>query len=130
MTQKSRHSTPTEMPYRSFEKSAHGLLLPLAKERTVRSQFPRSPLPIFRSKICPMLISVPAMKCASSPTVSKSSRSEEHTSELQSLMRTSYAVFCLKKKTLKIITLTLHYTIQTQHTQSNTTKKIITPKRV
>src|SRR3546814_6907342 len=26
-------------------------------------------------------------------------RSEEHTSELQSLMRNSYAVFCLKKKT-------------------------------
>src|SRR3546814_6587236 len=29
---------------------------------------------------------------------SSSSRSEEHTSELQSLMRISYAVFCLKKK--------------------------------
>src|SRR3546814_1986725 len=29
-------------------------------------------------------------------------RSEEHTSELQSLMRTSYAVFCLKKKKHKI----------------------------
>src|SRR3546814_7888745 len=29
-------------------------------------------------------------------------RSEEHTSELQSLMRISYAVFCLKKKKLKI----------------------------
>src|SRR3546814_5852523 len=28
-------------------------------------------------------------------------RSEEHTSELQSLMRNSYAVFCLKKKTTK-----------------------------
>src|SRR3546814_2326261 len=28
-------------------------------------------------------------------------RSEEHTSELQSLMRISYAVFCLKKKTTK-----------------------------
>src|SRR3546814_9394728 len=28
-------------------------------------------------------------------------RSEEHTSELQSLMRNSYAVFCLKKKTKK-----------------------------
>src|SRR3546814_4282795 len=27
-------------------------------------------------------------------------RSEEHTSELQSLMRISYAVFCLKKKTM------------------------------
>src|SRR3546814_7864426 len=30
-------------------------------------------------------------------------RSEEHTSELQSLMRISYAVFCLKKKTTKYI---------------------------
>src|SRR3546814_9862035 len=30
------------------------------------------------------------------------SRSEEHTSELQSLMRISYAVFCLKKKKYKI----------------------------
>src|SRR3546814_4698898 len=31
----------------------------------------------------------------------KIQRSEEHTSELQSLMRISYAVFCLKKKTNK-----------------------------
>src|SRR3546814_6820906 len=31
-----------------------------------------------------------------------SERSEEHTSELQSLMRISYAVFCLKKKNKKI----------------------------
>src|SRR3546814_3854269 len=31
--------------------------------------------------------------------VTKGPRSEEHTSELQSLMRISYAVFCLKKKT-------------------------------
>src|SRR3546814_9771100 len=30
---------------------------------------------------------------------SRINRSEEHTSELQSLMRISYAVFCLKKKT-------------------------------
>src|SRR3546814_2941598 len=29
---------------------------------------------------------------------SRATRSEEHTSELQSLMRISYAVFCLKKK--------------------------------
>src|SRR3546814_6357293 len=35
------------------------------------------------------------------PPLGKSSRSEEHTSELQSLMRISYAVFCLKKKTIK-----------------------------
>src|SRR3546814_8948552 len=40
----------------------------------------------------------------------KTARSEEHTSELQSLMRTSYAVFCLKKKN----------TIQT-HLQHTTT---------
>src|SRR3546814_6476667 len=32
-----------------------------------------------------------------------SRRSEEHTSELQSLMRISYAVFCLKKKKKKVI---------------------------
>src|SRR3546814_7970671 len=32
------------------------------------------------------------------PGLSKHGRSEEHTSELQSLMRNSYAVFCLKKK--------------------------------
>src|SRR3546814_4261994 len=31
-------------------------------------------------------------------SISRSIRSEEHTSELQSLMRISYAVFCLKKK--------------------------------
>src|SRR3546814_8429712 len=33
------------------------------------------------------------------PTVLGVGKSEEHTSELQSLMRSSYAVFCLKKKT-------------------------------
>src|SRR3546814_9304022 len=32
------------------------------------------------------------------PSPSSCTRSEEHTSELQSLMRISYAVFCLKKK--------------------------------
>src|SRR3546814_1560612 len=32
-------------------------------------------------------------------TLPLNNRSEEHTSELQSLMRISYAVFCLKKKT-------------------------------
>src|SRR3546814_3877177 len=37
-------------------------------------------------------------------------RSEEHTSELQSLMRISYAVFCLKKKTQ----------ITTEHKSENT----------
>src|SRR3546814_5851337 len=40
-----------------------------------------------------------ALRAASSAeSVATSFRSEEHTSELQSLMRISYAVFCLKKK--------------------------------
>src|SRR3546814_6623697 len=39
-------------------------------------------------------------------------RSEEHTSELQSLMRISYAVFCLKKK---IKTIVQHQTTSTNH---------------
>src|SRR3546814_2334616 len=38
------------------------------------------------------------MRCRTAG-VNCGSRSEEHTSELQSLMRISYAVFCLKKKT-------------------------------
>src|SRR3546814_3759565 len=37
---------------------------------------------------------------ATLPAVTTASRSEEHTSELQSLMRISYAVFCLKKKNM------------------------------
>src|SRR3546814_6673999 len=48
-------------------------------------------------------------------TLSKSataSRSEEHTSELQSLMRKSYAVFCLKKKSRK--TVNIQYTQKKQ----------------
>src|SRR3546814_1434494 len=46
-------------------------------------------------------------------------RSEEHTSELQSLMRISYAVFCLKKK--KIIKLQIHKTHTLTHTKHNHT---------
>src|SRR3546814_8202779 len=45
-------------------------------------------------------------------------RSEEHTSELQSLMRISYAVFCLKKK--KIKKQKEHYNIKQNHKRHNT----------
>src|SRR3546814_2502224 len=38
--------------------------------------------------------------------IAQRERSEEHTSELQSLMRISYAVFCLKKKNTRRITQT------------------------
>src|SRR3546814_6262179 len=42
-----------------------------------------------------------AQGCPPDPADRDGARSEEHTSELQSLMRTSYAVFCLKKKNKK-----------------------------
>src|SRR3546814_4930142 len=59
-----------------------------------------------------------ACRCSITPTTaatttSTPARSEEHTSELQSLMRTSYAVFCLQKKN-KIE----HATNNTQATQA------------
>src|SRR3546814_5755830 len=49
-------------------------------------------------------------------------RSEEHTSELQSLMRISYAVFCLKKKNQQTNTKHTHMTTQqyTYSTHNNT----------
>src|SRR3546814_8655274 len=55
--------------------------------------------------------------CRASPGrgLAQSGRSEEHTSELQSLMRISYAVFCLKKKTKRT----------TRHTQ----KRYNTPNK-
>src|SRR3546814_8790920 len=70
--------------------------------RTTRTDtlFPYTTL--FRSRrlfdfLGPFLITVPGQRLRF--------RSEEHTSELQSLMRISYAVFCLKKKNLLIIIL-------------------------
>src|SRR3546814_4178473 len=57
-------------------------------------------------------------------------RSEEHTSELQSLMRISYAVFCLKKKKK---TKNKKYTIlvsnNTKHLHTYIATKLNTPKR-
>src|SRR3546814_3880097 len=45
-------------------------------------------------------------------------RSEEHTSELQSLMRISYAVFCLKKKKKKKKKKKRHQNLYTSHTKT------------
>src|SRR3546814_3991143 len=52
----------------------------------------------FRQRLtsrCDLVVCVDQLRSRSEPA---SDRSEEHTSELQSLMRNSYAVFCLKKK--------------------------------
>src|SRR3546814_10817139 len=50
--------------------------------------------------LCPGCVShgIPQAKAIHAAFPPDKVRSEEHTSELQSLMRTSYAVFCLKKK--------------------------------
>src|SRR3546814_9777140 len=61
---------------------------------------------------------VPAKPCAAAIAATSREyqrRSEEHTSELQSLMRISYAVFCLKKKTK------LTHTNRPQHTTYSNT---------
>src|SRR3546814_9021048 len=56
-------------------------------------------------------------------------RSEEHTSELQSLMRISYAVFCLKKKKNKILNYGTTYNAHTsQHITRNQTEHAISDK--
>src|SRR3546814_4547891 len=49
-------------------------------------------------------------------------RSEEHTSELQSLMRISYAVFCLKKKKHTTTIKAYHKIIHIQKNKANTQK--------
>src|SRR3546814_4476922 len=58
---------------------------------------------VYLARICAFLgnIHAPTSRTAgaiASLEISTAFRSEEHTSELQSLMRISYAVFCLKKK--------------------------------
>src|SRR3546814_6368123 len=57
--------------------------------------------------------------------VSEHRRSEEHTSELQSLMRISYAVFCLKTKTKKQPT-----NITTTPTQPTNTSQYSTDRNI
>src|SRR3546814_14052446 len=53
-------------------------------------------LPVFGAM--PALLTLPTVLPGAPLEMRESRRSEEHTSELQSLMRISYAVFCLKKK--------------------------------
>src|SRR3546814_3887525 len=53
------------------------------------------------SPIQPVRREISARPASNRRTSPRNLRSEEHTSELQSLMRNSYAVFCLKKTQLK-----------------------------
>src|SRR3546814_5090899 len=88
----------------------------------------RSPRPGASSEIASNILVLPAPLSPCSATSPGPARSEEHTSELQSLMRISYAVFCLKKKRLQSITTHTHHrplepnhflqTHSTNHTQT------------
>src|SRR3546814_3118329 len=61
---------------------------------------------------------------AKAPATAPPIRSEEHTSELQSLMRISYAVFCLKKN--KNITNTINITTNNNNKQAENEIQIYT----
>src|SRR3546814_4259467 len=70
---------------------------PLGRDQ--RAAAPGRASPAMCCTIFPVAAKPSARRSRATTTSSASpSRSEEHTSELQSLMRISYAVFCLKKK--------------------------------
>src|SRR3546814_10309233 len=75
-------------------------------------QCPPTPGPGCRifTRGCRLASRITSHTSRSRPSAITDSRSEEHTSELQSLMRISYAVFCLKKK-------------KTQHKQTKENQK-------
>src|SRR3546814_1557628 len=76
-----------ELGVRSIE---HGTLIDEATANVVAAQ---------GAYVVPTMATIFALKdLGPSLGLADESRSEEHTSELQSLMRISYAVFCLKKK--------------------------------
>src|SRR3546814_4500674 len=87
--------TDTHFPYTTLVRSSRiTARLALEQGRDVMA-VPGSPLDP-RAQGCNQLIRDGAILVQSAADVID--RSEEHTSELQSLMRNSYAVFCLKKK--------------------------------
>src|SRR3546814_9683096 len=89
-----------------------------------RSQRGPGPLSSTGSKRC-KIVERQGLRCAvgSAGGGGVSTRSEEHTSELQSLMRISYAVFCLKKKTKhhQHTMITETHVQQTPHTTTTST---------
>src|SRR3546814_1939385 len=78
---------PAWMPWRAKASQAAATGLPATYTGCIR----RGGLPCSVDRCSPSSCSSPAW------------RTEEHTSELQSIMRISYAVFCLKKKTQQTI---------------------------
>src|SRR3546814_10288994 len=82
-------SVPCSSTWPATAFSARGGLRPMTAKAV--TDFPEPDSPTTQT-------SSPAFTEKLTPSTAKDRRSEEHTSELQSLMRISYAVFCLKKK--------------------------------
>src|SRR3546814_7685919 len=96
--------TDTRFPFTSlFRSRANRLAAPIFCAAKPQSDEMRMRIHNFTARLCFSLVAqVLATIKFGSPTIpiEEIKRSEEHTSELQSLMRISYAVFCLKKKTI------------------------------
>src|SRR3546814_2132551 len=86
--------TDTLFPYTTLSRSHMSACLGMTVSRAMPLGSTLAGLPIFTKDHCRWRLSAP--EHARARCVVR--RSEEHTSELQSLMRISYAVFCLKKK--------------------------------
>src|SRR3546814_7623050 len=95
--------TYTLFPYRPLFRSISGAAV--CDGAGADGSWPHSPVRSMTGRAtaraaipAPMIRSLPQSRRSRGGTEKKGPRSEEHTSELQSLMRISYAVSCLKKK--------------------------------
>src|SRR3546814_6506096 len=90
--------TDTLFPYTTLFRSIEGSRRTDSERRgrLLFDQPSKGPAHEYPCSVCPPF---PAQGLYPARSRGASRRSEEHTSELQSLMRISYAVFCLKKKT-------------------------------
>src|SRR3546814_1880340 len=76
----------------------------LSLKARITSRFQLGASLLLSHNVLPLTVSALRSMTDSSSRITAGKRSEEHTSELQSLMRISYAVFCLKKKKKKKLT--------------------------
>src|SRR3546814_4175563 len=103
--------TDTLFPYTTLFRSSHetqkGKTGSLQEHKETQATMHKAFVLLFAA--CALLLNAAAPTLAAEPAIPgifltsdypSVTRSEEHTSELQSLMRISYAVFCLNKKTL------------------------------
>src|SRR3546814_4082861 len=89
--------TDTLFPYTTLFRSGLSGLVVGQADRDARRAGLRKPAPEDIQRLAGIALRVHGLHGADE--IVAGDRSEEHTSELQSLMRISYAVFCLKKKT-------------------------------